>query len=118
SVLFRSSSLPVSRLTAPIIASRTVTYRVGECLRTSRVTNPFTECRTDFEHKGKGHPMPAYELAMDQIGLPLLGLLDGIHDNRLRFAIETEAHNVVTGRPAFKEVATRFRALLDGLLCA
>jgi hypothetical protein len=98
------------------VVSRTVTYRVADCLRSEKIKDPLVQCRTDFEHKGKGHPMPGYELSTDQIGVSLLGLPQGIHDDRLRFEIEKEVQQVVDQRPALKEVAGAFTEKLNGLV--
>lgn len=113
-VLYRSDELKASRLTAPIVASKTVTFHLSDHL----AADALVRFRTDFEHKGKGHPMPGFELTTEDIPVQLLGVLQDIHDNRLKSAIEQELQQSVSDRPALKAVTRGFERELDRLLKA
>lgn len=87
--VYRSEGLQKSRLTAPIIASRTVTYWTRKCLNTDG--NPLDIFRTDFQLKGKGHPMPGFEIWSDNLDIEkLLCCIKDVHNNQFYDAIRNE----------------------------
>jgi class 3 adenylate cyclase len=115
-VLYRSEKLPTGRLTAPIVGSRTVVYSLKDKLSgNDHACDPLVDLRTDLEHRGKGFPMPAFEISPSSINsFNLLGCLESIHDNRYRSALAAEIVDV-KDRPALKAVLAGVHKKLDAL---
>lgn len=106
--VYRSDMLPQSRLTAPIIASRTAIYWSRQCLKGKG--NPLEIYRTDFQLKGKGHPMPGFEILVDYLDISkLLNCIENIHNNHFYNAIKNEIDN----GSELEKVTGRFTCKLD-----
>jgi len=115
SIAFRSKDLPLSRLTAPIVASRTVMASLQGCVFTGP-GNPLAMLRTDFEHKGKGHPSPGFELWCNMIDSGrLLHELKGLHDDKFHTGLIAEVMPEPSKRPELGTVIHSFLTQMDSL---
>lgn len=110
--VYRSEERP-SRLTAPIIASRTVTYWSRACFKTPKDVNPLDIFRTDFQLKGKGHPMPGFEIWPDTLNVDLLlNCVKGIHKNQFYEVIADENNK----HAELESVSNRFASTIKDLI--
>lgn len=105
-IVYRSPKL-AGRLTAPIVISRTVAHWTSKFFQE---TVAIEDCRTDFGHKGKGFPLPSFEVALDHPNLHhLLRNLEKVHDNRFRDALRPEIEEGAILKP----VCQRHKDRLD-----
>lgn len=113
-IIYRGYQPRQPRLTAPIIASKTVTHWINECLNQGGKIDPLIDYRADFMHKGKGHPMPGFELWPDCINPDcLLRLLEQVHKNYYYNVMNKEVDAPINKRPKLGEIAEYLRADLD-----
>lgn len=111
--VYRSEKLPHSRLTAPIIASRTTTYWAREYLKQKDISgDPLESYRTDFELKGKGHPLPAYEIWPEYLDTTkLLSCIEDPYDGLSYRSLKNELEN----KTDLKKVIKHFKVGLDAI---
>lgn len=112
--IIKRTKLFNSDLTAPIIASQTVIYQCRECFK--REDDPMITFKSEFKHKGKGHPLPGYEFWPKCIDTYcLLNLLKNIHKNRFYDAMVGEVTKDIDKRPKLNEVTKKLMKDLDNI---
>ncbi len=100
--VYRSDGLRKSRLIAPIIASKTITYINQEAFRDS---DPLQKYRSDFMHKGRNHSMPSFEIFPDETNdAELKNRIKDIHQNHFYNSIDKEISPLIKNRPELKQV--------------
>jgi len=111
-IIYRSNHLRKTEMTAPIVISKTVAYWIKSCSGLKRLGDEgdcMKSYRCVFSAKGKGHPMPAFEVNTDDIETtPLLSALKGVHDNRYYTALSEEMVVRMEDRPLLREVRESF----------
>lgn len=111
-IVYRSNHLDNSGLTSPIIISKTVAYWIQTASglkRRANIDDPLSSYRSVFSAKGKGHPMPGFEVNPNDIDTNhLLSAISGIHENRFHSAMSLELTPSVSQRPLLKEVRNNF----------
>ena len=113
SFVYRSEHLEQTRLNAPIIASKTVTYWAKNCFNVKdSVKDPLEVFRTDFQLKGKGHPMPGFEIWPTCLNEEqLLKCIKDIHDNQFYESITQE----IQYKQELKKVKEHFISMLNDI---